>query len=71
MHLPIDLLIRLAYSYIIDNKQWIMKMQIKFNKETKKWEIIENASVFRDGEVVGEFETKTQASRYLKMLCSA
>jgi hypothetical protein len=46
-------------------------MKIQYNKQSKKWEVIDCSSAFRADEVMGEFDTKEQAQRYLNMLISA
>lgn len=46
-------------------------MKTQYNKQTKKWEVVDFTSLYNQPEVMGEFDTKEQAQRYLNMLVSA
>lgn len=46
-------------------------MKIQHNKLTKKWEVVDFTSLYNQPEVLGDFDTKAQAQRYLNMLIGA
>jgi hypothetical protein len=46
-------------------------MKISYNKQSKKWEVIDATSLYNQPEIMGEFTSKSQAQRYLNMLTGA